>query len=114
MRSFYSILKSPHTMVKNKSLIYRQTVRANLTCAAPMGCSAINSHLKPLQILNEDRYAQIQTMHDKTQIPFIKDYVRTAFYGKTSTRENNLIQNINRVRKTDEHIKHKLKQDFNC
>lgn len=96
-------------------------IRPTILYAAPVWCSAAHTTIKNLQvfqnkclrlILSEDRYARIDTMHEKTNIPVILEHVKkiSEHFYKNGLGENALVKNLTNIRKHNASfkIKHRL------
>ncbi|CAG5078577.1 Protein of unknown function, partial [Cotesia congregata] len=68
----------------NKALIHKMLLRPIMLYAAPVWCSAAPTNIKLLQtyqnkclrlILSANRYTRITELHNRTGIPYIKDYI---------------------------------------
>lgn len=121
----YPLINSKsYLSLENKLLLYKSAIRPILTYAAPAWCSASDTALKRLQIIQNkclriitgsERYTKIAELHEMcNNLQFLKDFIvklSLAFYTnriQSSVLTKNLIRSADSCKQTDGRIIHKL------
>jgi hypothetical protein len=86
IRTLYPLISRKSKLhLKNKLLIYKLAIRPIFTYACPAFIGIANTHLEKLQkvqnkvlrmILNVGRFTRIRHIHNKADVPLVKDYIR--------------------------------------
>lgn len=121
MRTIYPLMRGASLSQANKKTLYTGIIRPALVYGAPVWGNISDTQFLKLQrfqnkclrlITSRSRYTRIDTLHQLTDIPYIKDLVRglsSDFYAK-QIAHSRLTRDITstQIRNPDVRFKHKL------